>query len=315
MGRDDGIARKKRDPSARTLLHGQLAPHASACWLPPEERSRLHQVTEQEMDGVQRAGAMMVGRSPWEDMSAASGWRLLLVESASRQDGGEGANADERWARRLLGEYANQAELAAGGIGIATAIRTGKHTRHVVQAAEAVRGASSSAAGSSSDAPGPSYTGPSLSDAGEAISVFGLVLALSPEMGMSSCVVREGNAGQAAVERQLRKCLERKTTHTTSPHQDHHYGKDEYSAAHSVPRGQPLPNPAAAVLFTCNGRGREFHGEPNAEARAVAAALPGVPFAGFFAGGEYGPSFAPIFNATDPINGRHQFSSVVAMIS
>lgn len=67
--------------------------------------------------------------------------------------------------------------------------------------------------------------------------------------------------------------------------------------------------PAGSLLFTCNGRGRAFFGEPHADARAVQHAFehaeagehrakpgfepgpvdPAMPMAGFFAAGEIGP--------------------------
>lgn len=45
----------------------------------------------------------------------------------------------------------------------------------------------------------------------------------------------------------------------------------------------------AALLFTCNGRGRRLFGEPDHDARIVHDALDGAPVAGFFAAGELGP--------------------------
>lgn len=46
---------------------------------------------------------------------------------------------------------------------------------------------------------------------------------------------------------------------------------------------------AAALLFTCNGRGRRLFGVDDHDASLVAAALRGAPTAGFFAAGEFGP--------------------------
>lgn len=46
---------------------------------------------------------------------------------------------------------------------------------------------------------------------------------------------------------------------------------------------------SGALLFTCNGRGARFFGEPGHDARAVETALGPVPLAGFFAQGELGP--------------------------
>ena len=49
-------------------------------------------------------------------------------------------------------------------------------------------------------------------------------------------------------------------------------------------------SPAAALLFTCNGRGEEMFGEPHHDAEVVDAMLPGVPVAGGFCNGEIGPA-------------------------
>jgi small ligand-binding sensory domain FIST len=48
-------------------------------------------------------------------------------------------------------------------------------------------------------------------------------------------------------------------------------------------------NPAAALLFSCNGRGTRLFGQPDHDARAVRAEKGDVPLAGFFAQGELGP--------------------------
>jgi small ligand-binding sensory domain FIST len=47
--------------------------------------------------------------------------------------------------------------------------------------------------------------------------------------------------------------------------------------------------PGAALLFTCNGRGTRFFGQPNHDAAAVRAEAGEIPLAGFFAQGELGP--------------------------
>lgn len=47
--------------------------------------------------------------------------------------------------------------------------------------------------------------------------------------------------------------------------------------------------PAAALLFTCNGRGRRMFGVPDHDARLVSQYLGGAPLAGFFCAGELGP--------------------------
>jgi small ligand-binding sensory domain FIST len=47
--------------------------------------------------------------------------------------------------------------------------------------------------------------------------------------------------------------------------------------------------PAAALVFSCNGRGSRLFSEPNHDARAVRAEAGNIPLAGFFAQGELGP--------------------------
>lgn len=47
--------------------------------------------------------------------------------------------------------------------------------------------------------------------------------------------------------------------------------------------------PAAALLFSCNGRGHRLFGVDDHDAGLVADALNGAPTAGFFAAGEFGP--------------------------
>ena len=60
--------------------------------------------------------------------------------------------------------------------------------------------------------------------------------------------------------------------------------------------------PAGALLFSCNGRGRELFGRGDHDAVTVAEELAGAPAAGFFAAGEIGPvggeSFLHGFTAT-----------------
>jgi small ligand-binding sensory domain FIST len=53
----------------------------------------------------------------------------------------------------------------------------------------------------------------------------------------------------------------------------------------------PVPGwrPRGVLLFSCNGRGRGFFGEPDHDAARVAAATGEAPMAGFFAQGELGP--------------------------
>jgi small ligand-binding sensory domain FIST len=47
--------------------------------------------------------------------------------------------------------------------------------------------------------------------------------------------------------------------------------------------------PAAAFLFTCNGRGTRLYEQPNGDISRIHDAVGEVPIAGFFAGGEFGP--------------------------
>ncbi len=60
--------------------------------------------------------------------------------------------------------------------------------------------------------------------------------------------------------------------------------------------------PAGALLFACNGRGRDMFAHPHHDADALAEALLDAPAAGFFAAGEIGPvggeSFLHGFTAT-----------------
>ncbi len=50
------------------------------------------------------------------------------------------------------------------------------------------------------------------------------------------------------------------------------------------------PNkPAAALLFSCNGRGTRLFGQPDHDAKAIRAEAGAIPLAGFFAQGELGP--------------------------
>lgn len=62
----------------------------------------------------------------------------------------------------------------------------------------------------------------------------------------------------------------------------------------------------AALVFTCNGRGRRLFAEPDHDARVVSEALGGAPVAGFFCAGEIGP-----------VGGRnflHGFTASVALL-
>jgi small ligand-binding sensory domain FIST len=59
----------------------------------------------------------------------------------------------------------------------------------------------------------------------------------------------------------------------------------------TVERALPeLPGrPTGALLFTCNGRGRQMFGVADHDAATITELLGGIPLAGFFAAGEIGP--------------------------
>ena len=48
-------------------------------------------------------------------------------------------------------------------------------------------------------------------------------------------------------------------------------------------------SPAAALLFTCNGRGTRLFDQPHHDAQCLQRSLGDIPLAGFFAQGELGP--------------------------
>ena len=50
-----------------------------------------------------------------------------------------------------------------------------------------------------------------------------------------------------------------------------------------------IPDPAGALLFSCNGRGQRLFDVPHHDAAALARQVANVPLAGFFAAGELGP--------------------------
>ncbi|HKG66320.1 MAG TPA: FIST N-terminal domain-containing protein [Solirubrobacteraceae bacterium] len=62
--------------------------------------------------------------------------------------------------------------------------------------------------------------------------------------------------------------------------------------------------PAGALLFACNGRGRDMFSHPHHDADALAEALLDAPAAGFFAAGEIGP-----------VGGEHFLHSFTATIA
>jgi small ligand-binding sensory domain FIST len=64
--------------------------------------------------------------------------------------------------------------------------------------------------------------------------------------------------------------------------------------------------PVAACLFTCNGRGERLFGQPDHDAQVVEQLFPGLPTAGFFAAGEFGPVAGS--------NLIHGFTAVIALL-
>ncbi|HEV8424890.1 MAG TPA: FIST N-terminal domain-containing protein [Actinomycetes bacterium] len=82
-------------------------------------------------------------------------------------------------------------------------------------------------------------------------------------------------------------------------------------------------SPRGVLLFSCNGRGRGFFGEPDHDAARVASATGQAPMAGFFAQGELGPvggrNFVHTFTASmavfceprDPVPALHRAAAGV----
>jgi small ligand-binding sensory domain FIST len=76
-----------------------------------------------------------------------------------------------------------------------------------------------------------------------------------------------------------------------------------------VEQGEALHGqPAAGLLFTCNGRGEAMFRMPHHDAASVATMLPGVPVAGMFCNGEVGPS-GPAARPT-----FHGFTATLALL-
>lgn len=69
---------------------------------------------------------------------------------------------------------------------------------------------------------------------------------------------------------------------------------------------QPREQPEAALIFSCVGRGREFHGEPDYDVRAVRAQFGPIPVGGFFCNGELGPVHGQTF--------LHSWTSAMGLI-
>jgi small ligand-binding sensory domain FIST len=71
--------------------------------------------------------------------------------------------------------------------------------------------------------------------------------------------------------------------------------------------GGVVGEPAAALLFACNGRGVGLFGAPDHDARTVRTVLGPVPLAGLFCNGEIGPVGASTF--------IHGFTASLALIA
>ena len=134
---------------------------------------------------------------------------------------------------------------------------------------------------------------------------------------MSVCTVAEAaGGGSSTVTAALRSCLARMAPADSS----HPHGELAVMWAHSTAPDDTLLPPRGGVVFTCNGRGADFHEEPLAESRALETALPGCAAAGFFSGGEIGPtsmekSQARTHGHGSPECGLMSFACVVAMLA
>lgn len=91
------------------------------------------------------------------------------------------------------------------------------------------------------------------------------------------------------------------------------HARDETSADHDLRAALELRrsalggDPAGALVFTCNGRGRGMFGTPDHDADVVDEVLGGAPSAGFFAAGEIGPVGGENF--------LHGFTATVAVFA
>jgi small ligand-binding sensory domain FIST len=80
------------------------------------------------------------------------------------------------------------------------------------------------------------------------------------------------------------------------------------------------PRPAAAVLFSCNGRGEGMYGEAGHDSKVLRESLGAdVPIAGFFCNGEIGAvgarGLAPVADDAEAVRSLiHGFTSVVALL-
>lgn len=75
---------------------------------------------------------------------------------------------------------------------------------------------------------------------------------------------------------------------------------------HELLARQSRSGAVAALMFSCVGRGREFHGEADHDVRAVRSALGPIPVGGFFCNGELGPVHGRTF--------LHSWTSSIGLI-
>jgi small ligand-binding sensory domain FIST len=75
---------------------------------------------------------------------------------------------------------------------------------------------------------------------------------------------------------------------------------------HELLARQSRSGAVAALMFSCVGRGREFHGEPDHDVRAVRSQLGPIPVGGFFCNGELGPVHGRTF--------LHSWTSSIGLI-
>ena len=126
------------------------------------------------------------------------------------------------------------------------------------------------------------------------LATHALALRMSAPLALSVATLPEESAcGGEAVELALRAMRARRPLGEAPPEppSEPAGGDATYAAAHSATPSEPLPPPGAALLFTCNGRGAEFHaGDAGVESAAVSRVLPGVPIVGMFSNGEVGPT-------------------------
>ena len=115
----------------------------------------------------------------------------------------------------------------------------------------------------------------------------GVIVLKLDDCGTSVCQQDETLRGTNHFRLALHRCLQ--GDHLTSEGIYSPNNGLDYFSSSSAGAGEPRLKPAGGVVFTCNGRGARFHKEPNAEGQGLEAALPGVPFIGMFAGGEFGP--------------------------